>query len=580
MSNLIIAKTAGFCKGVRRAVEKVLTIAKKNDKETVTLGPVIHNPQVLDQLKNLGIRSIKDPAEASNKYVVIRAHGISPEIRETLKVQNACICDATCPDVGKVQGIIKKYAQKQYSTVIVGDAGHAEVQGLLGFTGDKGFVVSCVEDVVNLPQMEKVCVVAQTTQEKETFYTVCAALKKRFGEGNCEILDTICPSTIARQDEVKKIAGQVDLMIIIGGKNSANTARLAKISAETGAKTLHIEEDKELDAVDILAYPRIGVTAGASTPNWMIKQVIIKIKEKQCATLHPFLQKCIRTWDYIRHANLLVAFAAGCLSYAACYMQQFLSRKEYFFLSFFYILAVYTVNCMQNKSVLKLNKPSKLHFYNRNKYILIATVFFSIAAAMIITYFLGTIPFFALLFLLSLGFIYQFVVIPYRRNGTFVLKKLSQIPGSKDFIVILGWTTMVVLVPLLASGKFRLFVSGITILFIVTLVAIRSIVNDIQEIQEDMMVGAETLPIWLGTQKVMLIINSMVLITSVLLVISSMFKFIPSPGYLMVIPLWSMYFLSRHNQRLQYSLHFDFSDIIDFHFIAIGIMSYIQNIVR
>ncbi len=579
MSTLKVAKTAGFCKGVRKAVEKVLAVAKKSDRETVTLGPIIHNPQVLEQLSNLGIKPIDDPMLAKNKNVVIRAHGIPPKTRTQLKSINANICDATCPDVGKVQGIVKKHALKGYSTIIVGDEGHAEVKGLLGFAENNGFVINNIDDVKKLPDLKKICIVAQTTQQKEIFNDVCDAIIKKYGKENCVVFDTICPSTIARQNEVYNIAKTVDLMIIIGGKNSANTTRLAKISGETGTKAIHIEEESDLKQIDFNKYQRIGVTAGASTPNWMIKQIVYKIKCGQQENLPVILKLFSKTWNFIRNTNLLVAFAAGWLSYSACSMQNLYSRKEYFVLSFFYILAVYSFKGLKKKWFLKLNEPEKIKFYDRRKKSIVSIITISIITVLIVSFKLGIIPFILSILLLFFGFFYQSIGLPYFKNRNISIKKISRIPGSKDLFVVLGWVTVLVFVPLISSGVNFFYTTNLTaIFFVATLAAIRSIGNDIREIQEDMMVGVETLPIYMGKDKVLKILKILVIFTSFLIVINSTVIW-KSPVWLMLlIPLWSTYISSLKNDLLQYSLNLNFSDIVDMHFIIAGLIPYLHRI--
>lgn len=582
MSSIKIARTAGFCKGVKRAVEKVLTVAKKKDTTTVTLGPIIHNPQVLDQLKNLGIESIESPESAQNKNVVIRAHGIPPQMRSRLKSINAKICDATCPDVAKVQGMVKKYANRGYTVLIIGDAGHAEVKGLLGFAQGSGYVISSADDLKKLPVMEKICIIAQTTQQKEKFDLLCSIIREKFAGTECVVFDTICPATEERQTEVQKIAREVDLMVVIGGKTSANTCRLAQIAQETGAYTIHIETDDELEQVDIRNYPKIGVTAGASTPNWMIRQVVLKLKEKQRMNYPAWVRGLIVSWDFLRNANFFLAFAAGCLSYTSCFLQQLSSRKEYFFVSFLYIFAIYTVNNMQKKSYLKLDRSSKLYLYKEKEVLLRVLVGAAIFSLLVITYFfLGIVPFLASLLLLVLGSLFHFIGIPIIIERKFKFKKITQLPGSKDFVVIIGWATIVVLVPLLASTNVqyhlslpKIFSSITALFFVATLVAIRSILNDIREIQEDLMVGIETLPIYLGTDRIMRILFWMVCSTSVILIVSSIFHWISFTAFLLLIPLWSLYVLSLFKDRLQYSLNIDFIDLVDMHFILAGLVSY------
>ncbi len=582
MSSIKIATTAGFCKGVKRAVEKTLSVAKDKRNKTVTLGPVIHNPQVLEQLRQLGIKSIKKPDEGKGKHVVIRAHGIPPDVRDELKSMNATICDATCPDVARVQGIVKKYANRGYTVVIIGDAGHAEVQGLLGFAQKNGYVVSSLDDLKSLPDIEKLCIIAQTTQQKETFHQLAQALQERYGGKECVLFDTICPATEERQNEVQVIAKEVDLMIVIGGRNSANTCRLAQIAQETGTETLHIETDGELEEIDISKYPKVGITAGASTPNWMIRQVVLKLKEKQRQNYPSLLRWMTIMWDFIRNANILLAFAAGWLSYSSCYLQHLYSRKEYFIVSFLYIFSIYTVNSMQKKSYLKLDRSSKLFLYRENRSLLRIMVIGAVAGLLYVTYIhLGMIPFIASLLLLIFGSLFQFIGLPLPKKGKLSFEKITKIPGSKDFVVIIGWVVMVAFLPLLSSNSLhqtfsvkQLFCSTTAFFFVATLIAIRSILNDIREIQEDLMVGIETLPIYLGAKRVLKGLFILSCVTSALLVVGSIYSFTPPTAFLLLIPLWSLYVLALHNERLQYALNIDYIDIVDFHFIVAGIITY------
>lgn len=571
MTTVRVAKTAGFCKGVRRAVEKVFAIANKTDKKTVTLGPVIHNPQVLEQLHHLGIESIKEPMEGRDKYVIIRAHGIPPSVREELRKENAVICDATCPDVGKVQGLVKKYANKGYSVIIIGDANHAEIQGIMGFADGNGYVVDSVDDVAALPDLEKVAVVVQTTHQKKSFFSICDAIMARYGEERCVVNDTICPATMERQEEVRRMAQSSDLMVVIGGKNSANTARLAKIAEQEGTQTLHIETEKELKDINLSRYHHIGVTAGASTPNWMIKQVVLSIKEKLRMNYPLPFRMALMMWDMFRYLHLLVSFAAASLTYAICYLLKLPSKKEYFFVSFFYILTMYTVHSLQRRSFMKLNKPAELYFYDRHRLALFAMVFLSVAAVLWIAFKLGVLTFCVAIALLCIGSVYQILRIPFCQHKSWQWRRVRHIPGSKDIFVILGWGTMVVFVPLLSTGGGAdVLAVFTTLLFVMTVVAIRSIVNDIREIQEDMMVGIETLPILIGKKMSMNIIKALVISTTLVIVASSVMAWTSLSGLMLLVALWGIYILALSYKRFQYAFSVNFNDLVDLFLIITG----------
>jgi (E)-4-hydroxy-3-methyl-but-2-enyl pyrophosphate reductase len=268
-----LAETAGFCMGVKRAVDMVLDIAQRKGKENIyTYGPLIHNPQTVEIMMKRGMIPIQDIAEINatdtGATIIIRAHGISPQERKKIKEKGIRIVDATCPKVAHVQAIIRKHASRDYAIIIVGDADHPEVNGLLGHAHGKGIVIGSVNDVDRLPPLEKVCVVAQTTQNMDEFNEIVSRIRERFPD--TVIFNTICDSTEKRQAEVKRLSAETDAVFIIGGRNSANTRRLATISELQGKPTFHIETAEELNQISIRGFERIGVSAGASTPNWII----------------------------------------------------------------------------------------------------------------------------------------------------------------------------------------------------------------------------------------------------------------------------------------------------------------------
>ncbi|MBI2342299.1 MAG: 4-hydroxy-3-methylbut-2-enyl diphosphate reductase [Deltaproteobacteria bacterium] len=278
MKKVIVAKSAGFCWGVSRAFDKVMEIVKtkKDDSNVFTYGPLIHNPQAVEMLKEMGVDVLDDMPQKICGTVFIRTHGLSPAEREQLKKSGAKICDATCPDVGIIQGIVRKYVRKGYNVIIVGNSEHPEVRAILGYAEGKGVAVLSSKEIEKLPKnLEKVCVVAQSTQKEETFEKLVQLIKSKFPKA--EIFNTICSSTTERQEEVRSLAKEVDAMVVVGGYNSANTTKLAQISREIGALTFHIETEKELNPNDFKDFSVIGVTAGSSTPNWLIERVVKRL---------------------------------------------------------------------------------------------------------------------------------------------------------------------------------------------------------------------------------------------------------------------------------------------------------------
>jgi len=260
--------------GVRRAVESAMGLAQSGKTPLFTLGPLIHNPQVLELLERQGVRML-DPEEGRERAhgtVVIRAHGVPPRVKEQLAESGAEVVDATCPRVLKVQAIIEKYRRQDHATIIVGDRDHAEVVGLLGYAGDKGTVVSNIEEVDDLALTPPYIVVSQTTQDEEEFFRIRDAILERFPGG--KVFNTICDSTHKRQEEVRRLCADVDALVVVGGRNSANTRRLAEIASQLGREVHLVETAADLDLEALSGHETVGVTAGASTPTWIIEDVV------------------------------------------------------------------------------------------------------------------------------------------------------------------------------------------------------------------------------------------------------------------------------------------------------------------
>jgi len=273
---VILAKQAGFCFGVKRATQMAFDAAGK-DQKTYTLGPIIHSPQVVGKLENLGIRAIDSLDGLENGTIIIRSHGVEYKEMNEAQQKNLDIVDATCPFVKKAQEHVKSLSEAGYGVVVVGDADHPEVQGIVSYGGEEVFVVASGEDVKKLPKMKKIGVVAQTTQSFENLKNVVCECLLRGGE--IRVYNTICDATAVRQEEAKLLAGRVDCMLVVGGFNSANTRRLLEVCIEIQPRTYHIETAAEINPVWFEGAERVGVTAGASTPKWIIDEVMNKIGE-------------------------------------------------------------------------------------------------------------------------------------------------------------------------------------------------------------------------------------------------------------------------------------------------------------
>jgi 4-hydroxy-3-methylbut-2-enyl diphosphate reductase len=264
------AKCSGFCFGVKRAVDS----ASKMGGEVKTLGPLIHNPQVIAELEKNNIKAVNSVEDIKEGPLVIRAHGVSDSVLEKAKAKGLKVIDLTCPFVKKVQDYAKELHKGGYKVIVVGEKNHPEVAGIIG--NIEGHVINGPEDARKLSNYKKIGVVAQTTQSNENFNKTVEELKKHADE--IKVHNTICFETNLRQKHAVELAKEVDLMIVVGGYNSANTQRLAKLCSEI-VNTKHIETADDLDKTILDDVNAVGITAGASTPDKIIEDVIEIIKD-------------------------------------------------------------------------------------------------------------------------------------------------------------------------------------------------------------------------------------------------------------------------------------------------------------
>lgn len=276
---IILAKSAGFCFGVNNAMNMVYNLLKDGKRNIYTLGPIIHNEQVVNDLKQKGVEVLYDINEAiENAKIVVRTHGVTPDIYEGLKRKNLEIIDATCPYVTKIHKLVREKHSEGYVIIIAGDADHPEVKGINGWCDNHAYIVSHLEDLEKLPQFDRpCCLVAQTTIIKEKFESIYNKLKDKCK--NIIKFDTICNATSSRQEETEKIAQISDVMLVIGSRNSSNTQKLFEISKKYCPDTYIIETFGDLPPINIKEINTLGITAGASTPERIIKEVIEKMDE-------------------------------------------------------------------------------------------------------------------------------------------------------------------------------------------------------------------------------------------------------------------------------------------------------------
>ena len=275
---VLLADEYGFCFGVERAVEMVEE-ALSEGNTVRALGPLIHNDQEMSRLAKRGVATISEPVQIKRgETAVIRAHGVTPQVEAELREKASKVVDATCPFVTKVQKLASRAAKQDRHVVVVGNPDHPEMIGVFGYAPEHTFVISDVAEVAGLPRLNNPLVVSQTTIKLQSFLDVAEAVKQK-AEGETQIVNTICSATRDRQDAARALAGEVDAFYIIGGRHSSNSRKLLAVCLEQCKKSFLIETEEEINVEDLLGAERVGVTAGASTPNWLIEKITKRLEE-------------------------------------------------------------------------------------------------------------------------------------------------------------------------------------------------------------------------------------------------------------------------------------------------------------
>lgn len=273
---ILLAEHQGFCYGVRRAVEMAYACVQDR-KPAYTLGPIIHNPQVVARLAQEGVGLANNLNEIQDGIVIIRSHGVGPAIYGKAEDKGLTVVDATCPHVKKAQQAAADLAKDGYKVVIIGEKNHPEVKSILEWAGSNAAAIESIAEAEALPDFKHMGVVVQTTFSAQLFEKIVAVLREKCQD--VKIDRTICMATDLRQKAATELACKVDIMIVVGGKNSANTARLAQVCREAGCQVHHVETEQELEKDWFTGVDTAGITAGASTPDWLIEEVYKKMQE-------------------------------------------------------------------------------------------------------------------------------------------------------------------------------------------------------------------------------------------------------------------------------------------------------------
>ena len=493
-----LARIAGFCMGVREAMELALDVSAQDPGPIFTYGPLIHNPSALQLLREKGIEVLSEIPAQGEGTVIIRAHGVTPDEKKALEEAGFFVIDGTCPRVIKVQSLAGHYAQKGYTIVVVGDKGHPEVKGILGHAGGKGILLSDESDLEALSIEGPYIIVAQTTQDRERFEEWSKRILERFPNGR--LFDTICDSTKKRQDEVRRLAREVDAIIVVGGKKSANTTRLAEIAAEEGKEVFFVETEAEIDEDSLKKFSVVGVTAGASTPNWVINGVLRRVEAIPGSDESFFHRALWRTLRFLHESNLWTGLSGAALCVgSSIIMDSPLGIAP--LLAFFTVFAMHTLNRILDHRSGRFNDPLRTAFLLRYREIFLASSVVSICLSIFLAATLGWIKLLFLLLIVALGIVYT-------------LTPLKDLAGSKTLFVAGAWATVSVLVP--CENPFGDPLCWLIALFSFLLVVLRDILMEIIDIQGDRLVGRETLTILLGEERMLSLASRATLVLAIL----------------------------------------------------------------
>lgn len=577
-----VAKTAGFCWGVKRAVDMALRVAHEKQGAIYTYGPLIHNRQALDLLKTKNIERLPDEGEDPGAAaLLIRAHGVTPESKQSLVDRGFDVVDATCPHVMRAQKVAARQAAKEQTVIIVGDKGHAEVNGLLGHAAGRGLVVESPEDAAALPgDLGEVSVVAQTTQGGDRWERCIEEIRKRYPDA--QVFNTRCNDTNHRQCELLEMAAEVDAVVVVGGRGSANTTRLAHLASERGVPTWHVEVAEELPLGELAQFDEIGVTAGASTPHWIIEQVVDALRGMQRRRRPLPVRLLYNIAQTLLIGQVILATSAAALAVAAARLMEIDYHFGYSALPFLYLWAMHLLHLWATlpRDPALMSGPQRQFVLHRQ---LGGTVgFLALGVALVLSAFMGPVVFGLVLFSTFVGAIYSLGKIPAGWFPRWRFRHLHQIPGSKDLCVAAASAMLIVVVPwihawLETSGMKTPSLQELipivsTALFIFLLVLVRSVSVDYRQLEGDLLLGRETLPVIIGRRWIHRIVTSILVALGILAAGGFLYEPIQSGVILLaVVVLTALIYGLTYRQKIRSHLLWGF--LLDLPFLAAGVLA-------
>jgi 4-hydroxy-3-methylbut-2-enyl diphosphate reductase len=566
---IIIAKNSGFCMGVRIAMNTILKHVHESAGPIQTLGPLIHNPQTMELLRKKNVTAAENPQAVSADTVVIRTHGVSPHIQNEIKTKAKQVIDATCPHVKRIHRIIDGYFRNGFGIIIFGDKDHAEVEGLMGCARDKGYVISSKEQIAGLPPFKEVCLVAQTTQSLRNYEEIKETVGLRYP--NAKIFNTICRATDERQVEVEKLAQWTDAVVVVGGKNSANTTRLASIAAKTNPKVFHIETEDELKPTDFYGLKRVSVVSGASTPSWLLNRVTERLKQIGNAQRPAFVRVPLKLLEVLIYFDIYLAMGAALMTWTASLLQAQPVNVVHMVIAGLYINSMYILNRLTKIKADQYEEVFKMDYVHRNRRVSIAICIITGLSSIGFAYTVGFGEFMLVLLACVAGILYHVNILPKNDFPFLRHRKLKDITLSKDIGISLAWSVICVLSPYAGRDflvKIKPGEAIVTFLFVFIIVFIRTIIHDLYDIQRDRIVGRETLPIVLGKRFNNLFPYPLLIIAALVPLTGALLGHIPVNGYLLSACSLYFYFIYSlfNKNKLTDSMIFDI--VVDFIFIV------------
>ncbi len=494
--SVTVARSSGFCWGVRRAVDLVLAELKRGRGPFRVIGPLVHNPLVLEALSERGVGICTDPSGAEGGVLFLRTHGTTLEERRSLESgSTAKLRDLTCPRVGRALSAARSRRASGHDVLILGDPGHQEVRALRSYAGGEGsFVIQGPSDVPHLPCLPKPFLLSQTTQDSELFDRTVEALQERFP--NLQWENTICESTASRQSELRSLLARADCVVVVGGRESANTGRLAAIAREKGLPAFLVETAEDLDAEAIAGFRRIVLTAGASTPSWEIRRVLGRLQEIQGTRVrgaYTFLRGVVFQNWHILPIALLIGLAGGTILGTG-------PRLLPSLVSALVLFALHGFNAILESGLSRVDSEERQALIRRHSTAIAVQGFAALAAGIALSVRLS--PVYGIVHAASLV-LYALYSSPLMGGSRLPPGGLRALPGSRDILFAMGWVVLLCLLPLaadFASGVSQAAPAGVLVwsVHLLLLFLGRSLMMDLVDIQGDAMVGRDTLPIALG----------------------------------------------------------------------------------